>query len=73
MFKKKANQPVDWSVVYEKMSGDYEKHYGKASNKREHWRTVYDTMIRINDRIKKEVHTSNDLFSWQELTIKRNF
>ncbi len=73
MFKKKANQPIDWSVVYEKMSGDYEKHYGKASNKREHWRTVYDTMIRVNNRIKKELHTTDDLFSWQELTIKRNF
>ena len=73
MFKKKINQPVDWSVVYEKMSGDYEKHYGKTPKTREHWRAVYDTMIRINNRIKKEIHTTDDLFSWQELTIKRNF
>lgn len=73
MFKKKANQPVDWSVVYEKMSGNYEKHYGKTPKTREHWRTVYDTMIRVNNRIKKELNTTDDLFLWQELTIKRNF
>ena len=73
MFKKKINQPIDWSVVYEKMSGDYETHYGKPPKTREHWRSVYDTMIRINSRIKKDLHTTDDLFSWQELTIKRNF
>jgi len=73
MFKKKVNKPIDWSVVYEKMSGDYEKHYGKTPKTREHWRTVYDTMIRINDRIKKDLYTTDNLFSWQELTIKRNF
>lgn len=73
MFKKKANQPVDWSVVYEKMSGDYEKHYSKNYGKREHWRTVYDTMRRVNNRVKRELDTTDELFSWQELTIKRNF
>lgn len=73
MFKKKIYQPTDWSVVYEKMSGDYEKYYGKPPKTREHWRTVYDTMVRVNNRIKTNVYTSDDLFSWQELTIKRNF
>ncbi len=73
MFKKKINQPIDWSVVYEKMSGDHEKHYSKSSKMREHWRTVYDTMNRVNARIRENLHTTDNLFSWQELTIKRNF
>jgi len=65
MFKHKVSKPVDWSVVYEKMTGD-ENFEGK-------WRRVYDTMRRTNKRVMKCFNVEDELFGWQSLTIKRNF
>jgi hypothetical protein len=73
MFKKKVRSAVDWSIIYEKIQENYHSEYGKPLKIRDNWRPIYDTMIRINNRIKSELKITNDLFSWKDLTVKRNF
>ncbi|MDD4178861.1 MAG: hypothetical protein PHH14_02270 [Candidatus Margulisbacteria bacterium] len=73
IFAYKPNRPIDWSIIYEKITGFYRKFFGRPANRREHWRTVYDAMEAINKRIKNKINTDDNLFSWQEKTVKRNF
>lgn len=68
-----ANEPVDWSIIYEKMTGYYEIYYGKPQKTRENWRLVYDTMRALNKRIKRTINTDDNFFTWQEKTVKRNY
>lgn len=67
MFKHPLNTPVDWSAVYQQMMGLGELPDKKSS------RTVQDTMYRVNNRIKEEIGTEDNLFSWDNKSIKRNF
>ncbi len=65
MFKYRINEPVDWSLPYEEMTGDREiKNHEKAK------RMVYDTTKSLNSRAKEHLGV-NELFSWQGKTIKR--
>lgn len=73
MYEYDVNEPVDWSIIYEKMTGYYENYYGKPQKIRENWRLVYDTMAALNKRIKKVANTDDDLFTWQEKTVRRNY
>lgn len=73
MYEHGVNEVIDWSSVYQKMTGYYEAYYGKPQNSREHWRIVYDAMDALNKRVKEAVNTNDDLFTWQEKTIKRNY
>jgi len=73
MYEHGINEPIDWSIVYEKMTGYYEDWFGKPLNKRENWRIVYDATEALNNRIKDCINTDDDLFTWQEKTIKRNY
>lgn len=73
VFEHKANEPVDWSIIYEKITGYYQAYYGKPPASRRHWRLVYDTMRSLNERIKETVNTDEDLFVWQEKTVKRKY
>ncbi len=63
-FEYKLNEPIDWSLVYEKMAGEEPK------NQEKNKRTVYDTLIAINKRV-KEVLGIEQLFKWEGKTIKR--
>jgi hypothetical protein len=67
MFGYPADELVDWSVVYEKMTAS------EPANEKKGLRTVQDTMYAINNRIKAVLNTENELFSWQNKCIKRNF
>jgi len=69
-FEHQINEPIDWSIIYEKMTGYYEEHFGKPKDARENWHRVYDTMEAINKRV-KELLDIEKLFVWQEKTIKR--
>jgi len=69
-FEHQINEPIDWSIVYEKMTGYYEEHFGKSKDTRENWHRVYDTMEAINKRAKETLGIEK-LFIWQEKTIKR--
>jgi hypothetical protein len=73
IFEHGLNEPVDWSILYEKMTGYYEAYYGKAQQTRKNWRLVYDTMRLVNKRIKEHLKTREDLFTWQEKTVRRKF
>lgn len=72
MFKHEKNKPIDWSEIYEEVTGSYEKYYGKPSDIRENWRPIYDTLHRVNKRVKEQVGTDVELFTWQEKTVRRN-
>jgi hypothetical protein len=68
MFQYKVGEAIDWSAIFEKMSGNAEV-IGNEANKR----TVQDTMYAINNRIKKYFNTEDNLFTWKNKSIKRNF
>jgi len=72
-FEHPVNEPVDWSIIYERMTGYYEAYYGKPPVIRRNWRSVYDTMRAVNERIKEVINTNDNLFTWQEKTLKRNY
>lgn len=69
-FEYQINEPIDWSIIYEKMTGYYEKHYGKPKDTKENRHQVFDTMRAINNRV-EELLDIEKLFVWQEKTIKR--
>lgn len=69
-FEHQVNEPIDWSIIYEKMTGYYEEHFGKSKDTRQNQRRVYDAMEAINKRV-KELLDIEKLFVWQEKTIKR--
>jgi hypothetical protein len=66
MFERKINESVDWSIIYEKMTGE-------ESTDKENWRTVYDAMNALNKRIQEICNTDNSLFTWRGKMIKRNY
>jgi hypothetical protein len=73
MFEHLPNESIDWSLIYEKMTGYYEAYYGKPLKTRANWRLVYDTMRSVNQRIKEIANTNDNLFTWQEKSVKRNY
>lgn len=73
MWRYPMDEFVSWDTIYQEISGYYEQQFGKPSSKRETWRIVYDAMERLNKRINEVTGTKDDLFSWSEKTIKRNF
>lgn len=73
VWEHKVNEPVDWSSLFEKMTGYYEAYYGKPPQIRENWRLVYDVVRSVNSRVKEVAKTDDSLFTWQEKTVKRNY
>jgi hypothetical protein len=65
-----VNEPVDWSIIYEKITGYESKYFKKPANIKENWRIVYDTMKRLNKRV-EEVLGIKELFVWKNKTIRR--
>lgn len=68
-FRIPKSEVADWSILYEEMSGSKPNDLGGKIQKR----AVYDTMLRINKRISKAFNTDDDLFVFQERTIRRAF
>jgi hypothetical protein len=74
MFEYKPKEPVSWDIIYDKMTGHSTVSGGKKPEPiRENWQKVNDTMKRVNNRIKKIVNTDDNLFSWSEKTVIRNY
>lgn len=67
VFEYPKNEPVDWSSVFEKMTG-----YGEDSIKgaKEESRKVYDSMEALNKRVEKVFGIKN-FFIWREKTVTR--
>ncbi len=72
MYEHKKGEVVDWSILWEKMTG-YDATLITPEAKKENWRTVYDTVNALNKRIKECLKTDDDLFIWKEKTIRRNY
>ena len=74
MFSKKVNKAISWETVYEKAIGnDDAVMVGQAISAQQQWHRVYDIAKAINNRIKKEMHTDDKLFTCGEDAIERNF
>jgi len=67
MFRQKARKPIDWEEIYEYIEGSTPMSKVKGR------KMIYDTMRRINKKLKKEVGVSEDLFEPQNKTIRRNY
>lgn len=66
VFKRKKKEPVDWSIIYQEMTGKAEPDDQEKNKK-----AVQDTMYAINNRIKEVLETKDDLFIWREKTVTR--
>jgi hypothetical protein len=64
-------EPIDWSLIHEKMTGDPESVFQGSS--KELWRTVYHAMRAINKRVKEKCGTNDELFHWQDKTVFRDY
>jgi hypothetical protein len=67
IFEHKKGEPVDWSIIYEKMEES------EPSNKVKNKRRVYDATEALNNRIKEILNTNDDFLTFKEKTITRNY
>lgn len=65
MFKHPIDEPIDWSVIYEEMTGNG----ALEDTSKIKWRMVYDAANAVNKKVKKQI--GNALFSWERKTIRR--
>lgn len=74
MFEYKPKESVSWDIIYDRMT-EYSTVSGgiKPEPIRENWQKVNDTMKRVNNRVKEIVNTDDNLFSWSEKTVMRNY
>ncbi len=64
MFEFQIEEPVDWSIIYEKMTGEEPKKNGKKE-----LRVVYDAMEAVNKRTMDGF--GKKIFIWSKKTITR--
>ncbi len=67
VWKRKVNEATDWSRIYNDMDG---KDADFLPDKKL-WRYVYDAVNDVNKRVKDIAGTTENLFVWNEKTIKR--
>jgi hypothetical protein len=68
MFKIKVKTSPHWDTVYKKAMGQ-----DPTGADGQEWRKLYDAMTTVNNRIKTAFHTDDNLFTWRDSSIKRNF
>ncbi len=68
MFRRKAGEFVDWSIIYKEMTGTGEV-IGDENDKK----SVRDTMNRLNKRVQEIMWTDDKLLSLENKSIKRNY
>ncbi len=71
MFSHPAGEPVSWDICYEEMTGVEPDLMTNRRQMRPEQRKVYDTMLRINNRIQKGTSINKNLFIWKNQTIRR--
>lgn len=67
MWKRKLNEAIDWSEIY----NDMESKGVDFIPDKELWRYVYDAKNDVNKRIKDITGTTEKLFDWNSKTVKR--
>jgi hypothetical protein len=65
MYKYKINEPVDWSEIYEAVTGN-----SLPDDKRKGKKMVYDAYEKLNERVESKTGIKG-AFAWQNNTIKR--
>lgn len=68
MFRRPVGEFVDWSIIHQEITGKSESIGDKTDQ-----RMVRDTMDRLNNRIQELLNTDDELFSWENKSIKRNY
>lgn len=68
--KIKCNEPIDWSIIYEKVVGQEVDITDKGRNLREK-RKLRDAMNAVNKKVCNEFGTEANIFRWKENQIKR--
>ena len=66
MFSRPVHEPVCWDEVYDVMQKD-------NSMDKSNWRKVYDAVNSVNNKIKELFNTDDNLFSWNNKCVIRNF
>lgn len=67
MFSRPIGEFVDWSTIYQEMTGT------ETIPDKNKERSVRDTMDRLNERIQEVISTGDQLFSWENRSIRRNY
>jgi hypothetical protein len=67
MFDSKVLVPIDWSEVYKYVQGEEPK--DKVKDRK----VIYDAMKRVNRQIREKIGVSEDFFTAQRKTIRRNY
>ncbi len=65
MFKRPVNEPIDWSIIFEEITGN------EIQDNRKDAKMILDTCNRINKRIGSILGGEIKLFLWKKQTIKR--
>ena len=80
MFDAPVRTAVDWSVIYEKMTGNDPHRKGSKSKSRSaakeieaHTRMVRDAMHAANTRLQHDLNTKDELFLWENKSVIRQF
>jgi len=74
VFEYKSKEPISWDRIFDRMTGYSTVSGGKEPEPiRGNWQKVYDTMKRLNNRIKEVINTDDNLFSWREKMVIRNY
>ena len=70
MFARKINEPVDWSIIFEEITGSEMGAEGLSEPEK---KSIRDTMFLLNERIKSCFNTKRRFLKRRSGTIIRNF
>lgn len=73
VFQYQKDEPIDWSLIYEKMTGKEPVKSEDSDKMSPEQRSVYDTMNAVNKRVMDVAKTKDKLFSWDEKAVTRRF
>lgn len=65
-----VGEAIYWDDLYNEMMDDFEENRENPNKK---WRVVYDTCRNLNKKVKKHFHLEEDIFSWINNSIIRNY
>ncbi|GEM_PF-4565641 len=73
MFSVQKHELISWDIVYKHLVGFREDDNIPFSEISKHWRSIYDAMLRVNNKIKLTLNTDDNFLSRINRSIKRNF
>lgn len=73
LFREDINFPIGWSEVAEYILGKRNDPSNLFEVKGQEWWTVYNAQRAVNDLVKEKVHTDDELFTFKNNVILRNY